>query len=220
MVSRDRYDGLADWYDEHNTTTADQSRAELLELFGTGEGPCLDLGCGTGHYFDIIRETGRTVVGLDRSADQLHVARRRSGTLVQADGGALPFRDATFPTVAALWVSSDVDDFPAVLSEVARVLKPGGLMLFHGVHPCFNGPFAEYLDDGSVTVHPQYRLAGWHEASPWWGHNIRHRVGMRHVPLADLLNAFVAAGLSIDRVTEPGNRPVPFALAIRARRQA
>jgi hypothetical protein len=39
---------------------------------------------------------------------------------------------------------------------------------------------------------------------------------MRHVPLGDLLTAFVAAGLRIERVVEPGERPIRIALAVRA----
>jgi len=210
-----RYDGLADWYDEYNGPAAEHSRSEVLRLLGPGEGLCLDLGCGTGLYADMIRETGRTVVGLDFSADQLRLARR----LIRADASALPFGDASFPTGAALWISTDVDDFAAVLKEAARVLTPGGVLAYYGVHPCFNGPCTEYREDGAVIVHPLYRRAGWHEAAPWWGPNIRRRVGMRHVPLADLLNAFFEAGLTIERAEEPGDGPVAFALAIRASRR-
>jgi hypothetical protein len=40
---------------------------------------------------------------------------------------------------------------------------------------------------------------------------------MRHLPLAGLLNAFLDAGLIIDRVAEPREQPIPFSFAIRAR---
>jgi ubiquinone/menaquinone biosynthesis C-methylase UbiE len=65
---------------------------------------CLDLCCGTGQYFDALRATGRTVVGLDRSTDQLTVARRRTDLLVQGDALHLPFRSDAFDTVTALWI--------------------------------------------------------------------------------------------------------------------
>ena len=52
------------------------------------------------------------------------------------------------------------------------------------------------------------------------GQFVRRRVGMRHHPLADVLNAFIAAGLAIERVAELGDRPVPVILAIRARKPA
>jgi RNA polymerase sigma-70 factor (ECF subfamily) len=211
-----RYDGHADWYDAWNRPNAERNAPEVLELLGPGSGLCLDLGCGSGHYFGILNATGRTVVGVDRSADQLRIARRRSRQLVQADAAALPFGDGAFPAVAMLWISTDVDDFTAVLTEAARVLAPGGRVVVYGAHPCFNGPHVQWLDDGGIIVHPTYRLAGWHQAAPWWGAYVRRRVGMRQHPLAELLNAFVGVGLVIEHVAEPGDRPVPNNLAIRA----
>src|SRR4051812_28827424 len=123
-----RYDGLSEWYDELIVPNL----ADVAELLGPGDGTCLDLGCGTGRYLDAIRSTGRTVVGLDRSGDQLRLARRRDpGPLLQGDGTALPFASGVFGTVTAFWVSTDIGDFPGLLREAARVLRPGGLLLFY-----------------------------------------------------------------------------------------
>ena len=216
--AKSRYDGLSDWYETWNAPNAARNATDVRELLGPGGGLCLDLGCGTGHYFDTLAATGRTVVGLDRSADQLRVARGRSRSIVRADGAALPFADGTFPTVVAFWISTDVDDFTAVLAEAARVLVPGGLLAFYGVHPCFNGPHTQWMDDGGIRAHPTYRLAGWHSEAPWWGYNIRRRFGMRHLPLSELLNAFIHSGLVMEHVAEPGDRAVPVVLAIRARK--
>lgn len=216
--TKSRYDGHAEWYDTWNKPNAERNAPEVRDLLGPGEGLCLDLGCGGGLYFGILGGTGRTVVGLDRSTDQLQIARGRSRQIVQGDGAALPFASGTFPTVAALWISTDVDDFPAVLAEAARVLTPGGLLVFYGVHPCFNGPHAEWLDDGGMRAHPTYRQAGWQAAAPWWGPYVRIRVGMRHHPLAEVLNGFLNAGLVIEQVTELGDRPIPTSLGIRARK--
>jgi SAM-dependent methyltransferase len=217
-----RYDGLADWYESFNAPNAEANRDLIVDLVGRGSGPCLDLGCGTGLHFAALREAGRVPIGVDLSADQLAFARTR-GTCVQANGAALPFADASFPAVTMLWISTDVDDFAAVVREAARVLVPGGLLVFAGVHPCFNGPHIEYREDGGRVIHPTYRLADWHEPQPWWTNKngIRHQVGMRHVPLADLLQAFLDAGLALEAVREPGpERPVPLNLALRLRRPA
>jgi hypothetical protein len=111
-----------------------------------------------------------------------------------------------------------VDDFTAVVAEAARVLTPGGLLAFYGVHPCFNGPHSQLMDDGGILAHPTYRLAGWHQEAPWWGSNIRRRVGMRHHTLPELLNAFTSSGLIIQHVAEPGDKPVPVSLGVRARK--
>jgi SAM-dependent methyltransferase len=217
-VTRSRYDGHAEWYDDWNKPNAERNASDVAALLGPGDGLCLDLGCGGGLYFGVLGATGRTVVGLDRSADQLRIAQRRSRHIVQADAAALPFAGGVFPTVTMLWISTDVDEMPAVLTETARVLAPGGLAFFCGVHPCFNGPHIQWLDDGGVRAHPTYRLPGWHQEAPWWGPYVRRRVGMRHHPLAELLNAFISAGLAIEHVAEPGDRPVPNILALRARK--
>jgi SAM-dependent methyltransferase len=218
MPTRARYDGYGEWYDSWNQPNVERNAAWIQDLLGPGEGLCLDLGCGSGHYFGALAGTGRTVVGLDFSADQLRHARTRSRRIVQGDGAALPFADGTFATVATMWTSTDVDDFAAVLAEGARVLAPGGLLVFCGVHPCFNGPHVEWLDDGGMRVHTTYRQAGWHAEAPYWGENVRKRVGMRHNPLADLINGFIRSGLAIEYAAELGDRAVPNMLAIRARK--
>jgi SAM-dependent methyltransferase len=216
-----RYDGLADWYEERFVADAEPHQPGLLDLLGPGSGPCLDIGCGTGRNFETIRTSGRSVVGVDYSADQLRVARTRTdGPLMVADAAVLPFADASFDTAMVLWISTDVDDFGKVLREATRVLRPGGLLVVYGVHPCFNGPHVVYSsDDGTRLIHPSYRTPGWHDESPWWAEDgIRRRVGMRHIPLAEYLNAFLSTGLTLELFEEPGGFEVPHSLAVRARR--
>ncbi|GAA2798288.1 class I SAM-dependent methyltransferase [Kribbella solani] len=217
---RARYDGLADWYDERFGADAPTHQPGLLDLLGTGSGPCLDIGCGTGRNFGTIRATGRTVVGLDFSADQLRRARTRTdGPLMRGDATKLPFADRSFDTAVTMWISTDVEDFATVVREATRVLRPGGVLVVYGVHPCFNGPHMYFNEDGSRLVHPTYRQRGWHDESPYWSEDgIRRRVGMHHVPLADFLNAFLVPSLSIERFEEPDGPEVPHALAVRARR--
>lgn len=217
----DRYHGSAEWYDEANRPAADGNQPEILDLLGVGQGMCLDIGSGTGHYYATIVATGRTPVEVDLSADQLRVAQAKSlNLLVQADAARLPFRDQSFETVLAAWVSSDVDDFAAVLREVHRVLRHGGAVVFLGVHPCFNGPHVASATGGSRLIQPLYRQAGWHQSSPWWtADGIRARYGMRHLPLADFCNAFFASGLTMQHLVEPGpSDAVPHAIAVRAAR--
>lgn len=62
------------------------------------------------------------MVGLDGSADQLRIAQGRSRQIVRGDAAALPFADCSFPAVATMWISTDADDFAAVLAEAERVM--------------------------------------------------------------------------------------------------
>ena len=217
---RARYDGLAAWYDTVARPSVDFSRQDLVGLLGGGAGLCLDLGCGTGLYGDILTGTGRAVVGVDVSQDQLKVAKARE-VVAAADASQLPFRAGSFDDVACIWVHGDLDDLPAVLAEVARVLRPGGRLLMFGVHPCFNGPCVEGRDDGGRIVHPTYRQSGWHRDAPWWSDNgIRQAVGVRHRTLAELLNDVLSSPLRLLRVEEPRDDPVPAVLALVAERPA
>jgi ubiquinone/menaquinone biosynthesis C-methylase UbiE len=144
---------------------------------------------------------------------------RTDGPLLHGDAAALPFADASFDTALSLWISTDVDDFGAVLLEAARVLRPGGVFVAYGVHPCFNGPHVVYEEDGRRIVHPTYRQSGWHTELPWWAEDgIRRRIGMNHVTLAEYLNAIIRSGLVPERFDEPAGYDIPHALAVRARK--
>ena len=66
-----------------------------------------------------------------------------------------------------------------------------------GAIPYFCSPFVEVAKDGTRAVHPGYQRGAWYDESPWWGDGVRRRAGMRHVPLADLLNWTIDSGLRL-----------------------
>jgi len=216
-----RYDGLAEWYDEHLTDFITRGTAPLVELLGSGPGDCLEIGCGGGVHLPAIAAAGWSVVGLDISRDQLRVAQGRAGVpsrLVLADAARVPFASQAFHAVVTAFIHTDVDDWLAVVSEAARVLRPAGRLVYVGTHPCFVGPFSQYPGAESPVLHPGYRESEWRTEGPGIGDGLRSRVGVRHVPLAMLLNAFLEAGLRLERVEEPGPEDYPKLLAIVGRR--
>ena len=88
----------------------------------------LDLACGAGAMIDRLQRDGRTVIGLDRSAEELALARERGrGPLVQAHASYLPFADGSFDAVVTSLGVAVVADRPRFLAEAARVLRPGGV---------------------------------------------------------------------------------------------
>jgi SAM-dependent methyltransferase len=163
-----------------------------------------------------LARLGWSAAGIDISSDQLRVARLRLGEsveLVQADAAELPFGDASFDAVVAALVHTDVDDVAPVFAEAARVLRPGGRFVHVGVHPCFTAPGVERLDDGRRIVGPGYLDDRRHAVA---GPGVRSRVGVRHVPLAELLNGVSGAGLALEETLEDyGDPPLLLALAAR-----
>jgi ubiquinone/menaquinone biosynthesis C-methylase UbiE len=95
----------------------------------------LDLCCGAGRHSRAFDRAGMKVTGLDLSHDLLEYAESESNGrihYVQSDMRTLPFKDGAFDAVANLFTSFgyfDDGDNQRVLSEVSRVLKPGGLFL-------------------------------------------------------------------------------------------
>lgn len=90
-----------------------------------------------------------------------------------------------------------------------------------GLHPCFFGAFADRDDPEAVVLRPGYRDGGWtarRTADPD-AEGVRAKAGAAHLPLPSLLNAFLAAGLRLDRVAEHGD-PTPTILALAATRPA
>jgi SAM-dependent methyltransferase len=221
-----RYDGLADWYDAQFPSAFGDAVADAaVELLGKGRGECLDVGCGSGRYFEVLADLGWRVTGLDASEDQLRVARPRADLhgvgLFQGDATKLPFDDASFDAVAAIMITTDVEPYGRLVHESARVLRPGGRFVHVGVHPCFVGPHSLPGDEeGTRTVGAGYRERGYKASSPaFHPSGIRIKVGAVHVPLDDLLNAVAAAGLRLERVLERFGDPAPPAiLALRGRR--
>jgi ubiquinone/menaquinone biosynthesis C-methylase UbiE len=131
-----RYDGIADWYDTEFQPAPLESEAwqTLVELLGAGDGALVDIGCGTGSYAAALAELGWTVTGVDVSEDMLRRAREKGVETVQADATTLPFEDASFDAAVSVFTHTDVDDFSAVVREVARVLRPGAPFVYVGVH--------------------------------------------------------------------------------------
>ena len=88
----------------------------------------LDLGCGEGDLGLLVAGVA-SVTGVDVSTAMLRSARKRCGgrlRLVRGSAGRLPFAPATFDVVMSAFVLRNLDDLPAALAELARVLRPGG----------------------------------------------------------------------------------------------
>lgn len=156
---------------------------ELLAEFPSGS-KLLDCPCGQGRHAHLLAEAGFNVDGLDYSADLLKVAKRR-GTgktlrYTQGDMRKLPAKwTGRFSIVVDLFTSFGFFDDPAddrrVLAEFARVLEPGGVLVWHGGSR--DGVMAKFLtrdwwSTADGTVFGQERsfdpLSGFLEVQSTW----------------------------------------------------
>lgn len=100
------------------------------------DGPVLDLGCGTGGLTAAVSQLGQPVLGIDISAGLLRrTGERRYGApalFVRYGGEKLPVRDgsmAAATTYGVLIHILDDADLVPLLSEIRRVLQPGGVLV-------------------------------------------------------------------------------------------
>jgi SAM-dependent methyltransferase len=218
-VTTARYDGIADWYDRV-CTASPLARDAALRLLGAGTGRLLDVGCGTGAHTAAFAAHGWRVTGIDVSGDQLRLARERGIDVVEADATDLPFEDASFDAVVSMWTHTDIDGFAAAVREAVRVLRPGGALVYVGAHPCFVGPHAVFAGArGIPELHRGYARAGRYADAPGVvPDGLRAKVGAVHVPLGQLVQAFLGSGLVLERFEEAREDEYPFVLAMRWRR--
>ncbi len=138
-VKADSLDEIAVTYEHHNPYKRFFYHARysaVLEALSPRPGErILDIGCGTGYYVAGIAASGATAIGVDlapnyvKQADH-YVAEALQGRGVHhtaaAEAKHLPFADSSFDRVLMTEVLEHLIDYPRALTEVSRVLKPGG----------------------------------------------------------------------------------------------
>ncbi|HEY7151073.1 MAG TPA: class I SAM-dependent methyltransferase, partial [Solirubrobacterales bacterium] len=124
-------------YDRFTKTTEDAGlRAKRRALLAGARGRTLEIGAGTGSNLELYPEAVTELVltepdGHMRGQLESKLAESaRNAEVVDADGERLPFGDQSFDTAVATLVLCTIPDPQAALGEVARVLKPGGRLLF------------------------------------------------------------------------------------------
>jgi ubiquinone/menaquinone biosynthesis C-methylase UbiE len=143
--------GFASWYDEHIVPRFIKcacSSPEIMklrdEVVPLASGDVFEIGCGGGinqALYDPARITSYS--GMDPSAKGLDYARAEAtrkgwnADIRQGVGEAIPFGDEQFDCVVCTFTLCSVQDQPQVLTELRRILRPGGRVLFaeHGRAP-------------------------------------------------------------------------------------
>lgn len=178
------------------------TEAELRLLGPVAGRDVLEVGAGGAQGARWLAAQGARPVALDVSLAMLAHSRSFSPAvpLVQADAGALPFRDASFDLACSAYGAVPfVADAGAVMAEVARVLRPGGRWVFSVTHPVrwafpdAPGPEGLVADRSYFDRTPYVERDGSGRAT-----YVEH-----HRTLGDLVRAVVASGLTVVDLVEP-----------------
>lgn len=196
---------MASWWERHGVPRLIKcacSQGQVMKarsrVVPQASGAVLELGCGGGinmEFYDPARVTSFT--GLDPSPELLAMSRaaaQEHGIDADIQGGvgeAMPFESGRFDTVVTTFTLCSVADPAAVLSEIRRVLKPGGNALF--------------LEHGAA---PDAGVAKWQRRiEPVW-----KRIGGNCHLTRPISAAYTNAGFSVDRqgATYMPKTPRPF----------
>jgi len=173
----------------------------------------LDVATGTGMVAAELLARGCSVVGVDQSAEMLAMARARFAALasgedasasgdgprvrlIEGQAEALPFADASFDALSFTYLLRYVDDPPATMRELARVLRPGGRVasLEFGVPPWAPARAAWRLYTGlALPILGRIASREWGEVGRFLGPSIAGFY--EHHPLEQIAGYWRRAGL-------------------------
>jgi ubiquinone/menaquinone biosynthesis C-methylase UbiE len=128
------------------------------QTIASARGLVLEVGVGSGVNLPLYGPAVTRVVGLDPSPELLRLASKRAAdvvipvSLLRASAEHLPLADAVFDTIIMTWTLCSIPNPMAALTEMRRVLGPGGRLIFveHGLSP-------------------EIRVARWqHRLTPCW----------------------------------------------------
>src|SRR5215210_4349822 len=105
---------------KHEIIRAVRSRSHILEL-----------ACGTGILSSMLAERGKSVAGIDLTFEYLLILKRKlKMPIAQGTAEVLPYRDESFDAMVSSYLAKYVD-LQKVIDECWRVLRPGGIVVFH-----------------------------------------------------------------------------------------
>jgi demethylmenaquinone methyltransferase / 2-methoxy-6-polyprenyl-1,4-benzoquinol methylase len=173
-------------------------RRFLVSRIPDDGGDVLDVATGTGLVAAELLRRGFRVTGVDQSPEMLARARRRFGDrvqLVEASAESLPCADAAFDHLTVTYLLRYVDEPGATLRELARVVRPGGVVasLEFGVPGGVARPAWDLYVRAGLPLAGRVLRNGWREVGDFLGSSIRSF--WEAYPLEKQLALWSAAGI-------------------------
>jgi len=153
-----RYDLTAQMYDERYAEEQEAKYKKALENVNVVNGTVLDVGCGSGLFFNLVAVKAQTVVGVDVSRKLLLQAKEHSKSfgnvyVIQADADYLPFKNGFFDDAFAFTVLQNMPKPNQTLQELKRVANQGGVIVVTALKKAFAlNVFMDLLEGAGLWV--------------------------------------------------------------------
>lgn len=122
-------------------------RSLIQELENIRSGRLLDIGCGNGDFFGLIKDMGMELYGIDLAENMIRAAQRKYGdiaSILQSDAENLPFQAGMFDVIICNASFHHYTNPQAVLTQMRRVLKDNGVLLIGD--PWMPQPFRVFMN--------------------------------------------------------------------------
>ncbi len=157
--SREDYNIIAEDFSAKRSYISDDMRI-LSEYASSGDG-VLDLGCGNGRFFELLKDKNIKYVGADVSQNLVNIAKSRhpEAEFLTTDFLQLPFSDNSFDKIYCLSVFHHIPSKEfrlQFLVEAKRALKPGGILILSA----WKIPWSEWKEGVNVLKFALLKLTG------------------------------------------------------------
>jgi ubiquinone/menaquinone biosynthesis C-methylase UbiE len=151
------FDRAVEYYDKtRSLSNATMHKLVPLIRASVGDGPCLEIGVGTGRIALPLQAGGTGMVGLDLSQAMMQRLVHNAGgdtplPLVRADASSLPFIDASFSAALAVHVLHLIPEWKQSVAELGRVVRPSGSIVID-IGRETQGPFRDLLAEFAAAA--------------------------------------------------------------------
>ena len=145
---------------------------EIAEIAARGNPQdVLEVGCGMGGFAARFQSivNGVSYTAIDQSPRMVELARARGIDARHGDVQSLEFPDASFDLVVANWMLYHVPDLPKALSEIVRVLRPGGALVAATMGDDMHTELWSLINSGDATPELSFSAESGADAlRPWF----------------------------------------------------
>lgn len=165
----------------------------------------LDIGCGEARFCRMLMEKGYRTVGVDISAALVEHAKFRepNGELVIGQAESLPFLSSTFNCVICYGTLVSVSEIEATISEIQRVLKPGGKLIIANLNSFITCDGMNSWVRGITGRLKHYKVDNYFNVRSYSVKLGKSSMTVWHRPMSLYFSLLLSNGLKLEKFHEP-----------------